>query len=104
VRTGSPGCPGELVHFGIMKQSRFEREGCGITTDRRNPSTGVGYDCFHVAIDDAARLARVEILPDETCSSTTAFLVRALRWFKAREIRVERVITETVRLGLASVP
>jgi hypothetical protein len=30
-----------------------------------------------VAIDDATRLAYVEVLPDETRRSTTAFLVRA---------------------------
>jgi transposase InsO family protein len=53
----------------------------------------LGYDCFHVAIDDATRLAYVEVLPDETRRSTTAFLVRTLRWFKVRGIRVERVMT-----------
>ncbi len=36
----------------------------------------------------------VEVLPDETRRSTTAFLVGALRWFKARSIRVERVMTD----------
>ncbi len=36
----------------------------------------------------------VEVLPDETLRSTTAFLVGALRWFKARSIRVERVMTD----------
>jgi hypothetical protein len=44
-----------------------------------------------VAIDDATRLAYVEVLPDETRRSTTAFLMRALCWFRARGIRVERV-------------
>jgi transposase InsO family protein len=47
-----------------------------------------------VAIDDATRLAYVEVLPDETRRSTTAFLVRALRWCRARGIRVERVMTD----------
>jgi hypothetical protein len=50
--------------------------------------TGAGYDCFHVAIDDATRLAYVEVLPDETRRSTTAFRSEALRWFRARGIRV----------------
>lgn len=86
--------PGELIHLDIKKLARFERVGHRITGDRRNPSTGAGYDCFHVAIDDATRLAYVEVLPDETRRSTTAFLVRALRWFRARGIRVERVMTD----------
>jgi transposase InsO family protein len=86
--------PGELIHLDIKKLPRFERVGHRITGDRRNPSTGAGHDCFHVAIDDATRLAYVEVLPDETRRSTTAFLVRALRWFRARGIRVERVMTD----------
>ncbi len=39
----------------------------------------MGYDCLHVAIDDATRLAYVEFLPDEKRQSTIGFLVRALR-------------------------
>ena len=86
--------PGELIHLDIKKLARFERVGHRITGDRRHASTGAGYDCFHVAIDDATRLAYVEVLPDETRRSTTAFLVRALRWFRERGIRVERVMTD----------
>ncbi|KFG69566.1 IS481 family transposase [Microvirga sp. BSC39] len=86
--------PGELIHLDIKKLARFQRVDHRITGDRRNPSTGTGYDCFHVAIDDATQLAYVEVLPDETRRSTTAFLVRALRWFRARGIRVERVMTD----------
>jgi transposase InsO family protein len=40
-------------------------------------------------------LAYVEVLPDETRPSTTAFLVRALRWFRTHGIWVERVMTDT---------
>ncbi|HYO81316.1 MAG TPA: DDE-type integrase/transposase/recombinase, partial [Bryobacteraceae bacterium] len=54
---------------------------------------GAGYGCFHVAIDDATRVAYIEVLPDEIRRSTTAFLVRAPRWFKARGSRVERMMT-----------
>jgi transposase InsO family protein len=86
--------PGELIHLDIKKLACCERVGHRITGDRRNPSAGAGYDCFHVAIDDATRLADGGVLPDETRRSTTAFLVRALRWFRARGIRVERVMTD----------
>ena len=86
--------PGELIHLDIKKLARFERMGHRITGDRRNATAGAGYDCFHVAIDDATRLAYVEVLPDETRRSTTAFLVRALRWFRVRGIRVQRVMTD----------
>jgi len=86
--------PGELIHLDIKKLARFERVGHRITGDRRGASEGAGYDFFHVAIDDATRLAYVEVLPDERRGSTTGFLVRALRWFRERGIRVERVMTD----------
>lgn len=86
--------PGELIHLDIKKLARFSQVGHRITGNRRGASEGVGYDFFHVAIDDATRLAYVEVLPDERRGSTTGFLIRALRWFRARGIRVERVMTD----------
>ncbi len=85
--------PGELIHLDIKKLARFEGVGHRITGDRRGASQGMGYDFLHVAIDDATRLAYVEVLPDERRQSTTGFLVRALRWLRKRGIRVERVMT-----------
>jgi transposase InsO family protein len=86
--------PGELLHLDIKKLARFEGVGHRITGNRRGASEGLGYDFLHVAIDDATRLAYVEVLPDERRWSTTGFLVRALRWFKERGVRVERVMTD----------
>ena len=86
--------PGELLHLDIKRLARFERVGHRITGDRHGATEGAGYDFFHVAIDDATRLAYVEVLPDERRGSTTGFLVRALRWFRERGIRVERVMTD----------
>lgn len=85
--------PGELLHLDIKKLGRFERIGHRITGARRGRSQGAGWDYLHVAIDDATRLA-YEVLPDETRRSTTSFLIRALRWFKARGVRVQRVMTD----------
>lgn len=87
--------PGELIHLDIKKLSRFERPGYRVTGTRigcRN--RGAGWDFVHVAVDDATRLACVEILPDERKGTPTGFLLRALRWFCARGIRVERVMTD----------
>ncbi len=86
--------PGELLHLDIKKLARFDGVGHRITGDRRGRSKGMGHDCLHVAIDDATRLAYVEVLPDEKRQSTTGFLVRALRWFRARGVEVERVMTD----------
>jgi transposase InsO family protein len=86
--------PGELVHLDVKKLARFWRIGHRITGNRRNASDGAGHDFVHVAIDDATRLAYVEILPDEKRTATTGFLLRALRWFRDRGIRVERIMTD----------
>jgi transposase InsO family protein len=85
---------GELVHFDTKKLARFRRVGHRITGDRRHGSDGAGWEFAHVAVDDASRLAFVEVLPDEKRQSVTGFLVRALRWFRCQGIWVERVMTD----------
>ena len=85
---------GELVHFDVKKLARFIRIGHRITGDRHRQNSKVGWEFVHVAVDDASRLAYVEVLPDEKRQATTGFLIRALRWFKSQGIRVERVMTD----------
>jgi transposase InsO family protein len=94
VRRYSRARAGELVHLDIKKLARFRRIGHRITGDRRHGSEGAGWEFVHVAVDDASRLAYVEVLPDEKRQSVTGFLVRALRWFKRQGVRVERVMTD----------
>lgn len=87
--------PGELLHIDIKKLGRFDRPGHRVTGSRSHgASRGAGWDFVHVAVDDATRLAYVEVLPDESKESTTGFLRRALAWYAARGIRVERVMTD----------
>jgi hypothetical protein len=47
-----------------------------------------------VAVDDATRLAYVEVLDDESPASAVGFLGRALAHFRAVGIEVERVLTD----------
>ncbi len=87
--------PGELIHLDIKKLGRFDQPGHRITGTRvgcRN--RGAGWDFVHVAVDDATRLAYVEVLADERKNTTTGFLLRALRWFRQQGIRTERVMTD----------
>jgi len=87
--------PGELIHLDIKKLGRFERPGHRITGTRTGcRNAKAGWDFVHVAIDDATRLAYVEVLGDERKATTTGFLLRALRWFRSQGIRVERVMTD----------
>jgi transposase InsO family protein len=47
-----------------------------------------------VAVDDATRLAYVEVLPDEAGVTCVRFLWRALAWFRRHGIRVRRLMTD----------
>jgi len=87
--------PGELIHIDIKKLGRFHRPGHRVTGARKgNRNAGAGWDFVHVAIDDATRLAYVEVLPDERKTTATGFVIRALRWFRSRGVKVERIMTD----------
>jgi len=99
--------PGELIHIDVKKLGRI-RGGAGkritgsrrnYTRDRRQDAAGVrrgtkGWDAVHVAIDDATRLAYVEVLSDETATTAVAFLRRAVAFYARHGVAVERVITD----------
>ena len=78
----------------IKKLGRFDEPGHRVTGDRRGRNRGAGWDFVHVSVDDATRLADVEVLADERRQTTTGFLLRALRWFRTQGIRAERVMTD----------
>lgn len=87
--------PGELIHLDIKKLGRFDQPGHRVTGTRAGcRNRGAGWDFVHVAVDEATRLAYVEVLADERKNTTTAFLLRALRWFRDQGIRTERVMTD----------
>lgn len=86
--------PGEMIHVDIKKIGQIGRPGHRVHGDRSNRSRGVGWECVHVAVDDATRLAYVEIHPDEQIPSVVGFLKRAVAWFASRGVRVERVMTD----------
>jgi len=96
--------PGELLHVDIKKLGRIERGAGHRVTGRRhyNPTRGprgaarktVGWEFCHVAIDDFSRLAYVEVLEDERANTAVGFLRRALRFYAAHGIAVERVLTD----------
>jgi transposase InsO family protein len=86
--------PGGLLHLDVKKLARIGRVGHRITGTRRGQTRGLGWEFVHVAVDDASRLAYVEVLPDEGGVTTTQFLWRARGWFRRHGIRVRRVLTD----------
>ena len=98
--------PGELVHVDVKKLGRIERGAGWRVRDRKqhynrtfidrdgHKRRTVGWEYVHVAVDDATRLAYVEVLPDERAKTAIAFLGRAVRFFRRHGIKVERVLTD----------
>ena len=86
--------PGDLVHVDVKKLGRIGRVGHRIHGDRRTHVRGIGWEYVHVAVDDASRLAYVEVLGDEDAPTVTAFLWRALQWFRRHGLRVRRLMTD----------
>ena len=86
--------PGELIHVDVKKLGRIGRPGHRVNGDRRTRSRGIGWEYVHVAIDDATRLAYVEVLEDEKAATAVGFLRRAIAHFAAFGIRVERLMTD----------
>ena len=87
--------PGDMIHVDTKQLARFQRVGHRITGDRRQGcSRGAGYEKVHVAVDDATRLAYVEVLPDEQQATTVGFLTRAVGWFSKQGITCRRVLSD----------
>ncbi|MFT3837851.1 MAG: IS481 family transposase [Myxococcaceae bacterium] len=87
--------PGDMLHLDVKKLGRIKGLGhriTGLTGHKRN--RGIGWDFVHVCVDDASRVAYVEVLPDETGVTTVGFLKRALAWFRSMGVRVRRILTD----------
>jgi transposase InsO family protein len=99
--------PGELIHIDVKKLGRIQggagkrvRDGL---RNHYNPQARdaagvrrktVGWECVHIAIDDATRLAYAEVLTDEKATTAIAFLRRAIAFYQRHGITVEQLITD----------
>ncbi len=86
--------PGELLHIDVKKLGRIGRPGHRINGDRTTRVRGIGWEFVHVCVDDASRLAYVEVLPDEKGPSCAGFLRRAVEWYGRHGVRIQRVMTD----------
>jgi transposase InsO family protein len=86
---------GELVHFDVKPLARWrKRPGHRMTGDRSGQDRGAGKEFAHVAVDDASRLAYVEVLPDQKGVTGVVFLDRALRFFRRQGLRIREILTD----------
>jgi transposase InsO family protein len=118
VRTGEPvrryehEYPGSLIHVDVTKfggipdgggwrfvgrqQGERHREATATRTGRRNHrhEPRIGTTFVHTVIDDHSRVAYAEIHADEKAATAIGVLRRAVSWFTARGVRVERVLSD----------
>ena len=98
---------GELIHIDVKKLGRILVPGHALTGNRRQHAQRTrigqpdrryrgtaGWEFVHVAVDDYSRLAYAEVLADEKAASAVAFLRRAVAFFAAHGITVQRVMTD----------
>ncbi len=98
--------PGELIHVDVKKLGRIVggagkrvRGGGNHYTGSYTDAAGrvrrkAGWECVHIAIDDATRLAYAEVLPDEKAATAIGFLRRAVAFYERHGMRVEELITD----------
>jgi transposase InsO family protein len=85
---------GDLLHLDIKPLSRIRGVGHRIHGDLSKKQRGVGYEYVHVAIDDATRVAFVEVRRSQRRRACAAFLRNALVWFRRRGVTVRRLLTD----------
>ncbi len=94
--------PGELIHIDVKKLGKIARPGHRMLGGQparaakgyHRSEHHLGWEFVHVCVDDATRLAYVEVLPDEKAITAIAFLRRAARFYRQRGITVERLLTD----------
>src|SRR5215210_7956221 len=95
--------PGELIHIDVKKLGVITGVGHRITGKRdsqnanrraRRRGAPKGWEFVHVCVDDATRLAYVEVLGDEKATTAAGFLKRAVAFYARYGITVERVMTD----------
>jgi len=98
---------GELVHIDIKKLGRIEGGAGKYISDgqrkrwgkRRTGAHGrrantTGWEYVHVCVDDATRLAYVEVLNEQTTLASLGFLRRAIAHYASYGISVESIMTD----------
>ncbi len=99
--------PGDLVHVDIKKLGKIPpggghrvhgrsigRQHRSLAQRLRKSSSSGSYHYLHTALDDHSRLAYTEVHTDEQATTAAAFWRRAVIWFAAHGVTVQRVLTD----------
>jgi transposase InsO family protein len=91
------------LHIDVKKLGIINGAGWRVTGNRTSQNANrrqrrkggpAGWEFVHVCVDDATRLAYAEVLADEKATTAIAFLRRAVAFYGAHGIGVQRVMTD----------
>jgi len=94
---------GELLHVDVKKLGRIAVDGAGHRAHGnrsrqfrrvRDGKRQTGWEFVHVCVDDATRLAYVEVLTNEKATTAVAFLKRAIAFYASHGITVQAVMSD----------
>ena len=95
--------PGELIHVDVKKlgvingaghRVNGRRASQNVTRRGRRQGKAPGWEFVHVCVDDATRLAYVEVLANEQGPTAAGFLRRAVAFYASYGITVQRVMSD----------
>jgi transposase InsO family protein len=95
--------PGELLHVDVKKLGVISGVGHRVSGKRQSQNANrrarrrgapKGWEYVHVCVDDATRLAYVEVLADEKASTAVGFLHRAIAFYASHGITVQAVMSD----------
>jgi len=87
--------PGDLNYVVFKTLARLCKVGHRITVDRqKGRSYGDAYNKDHVAVDDATRLAYIEVLADERKPTMIGLLGRSIAFFHSDGIECRRMMSD----------
>ena len=102
--------PGSMIHVDVKKlgnipdgggwryvgRSQGDKNRAGTPGKPKNPHhhLKMGHAFVHTVIDDHSRVGYAEVHDDETAATAAAVLRRAVAWFSARGVRIERVLSD----------
>ena len=95
--------PGDLLHVDVKKlgvingaghRVNGRRASQNVTRRGRRQGRAPGWEFVHVCVDDATRLAYVEVLANEQGITAAGFLRRAVAFYASYGITVQRVMSD----------
>ncbi|HEV2974888.1 MAG TPA: leucine zipper domain-containing protein [Solirubrobacteraceae bacterium] len=91
--------PGELIHIDVKKLGQIARPGHRVlgrqsAGGHHRRANHLGWEFVQVCVDDATRLAYVEVLDDEKGLTAIGFLRRAVAFYAAHGVTVQQLLTD----------